>query len=134
MTAPAGWYAEPGSTTEWYWDGARWTTHSRPVDNGAAERISAADRLSAQLGPSPVAARAARTNRPTGRSAALFCPHCQTRGSVQTRRVTQKKGISGGKATGAVLTAGFSLLLYGLSRKEKVTEMRCLNCGTVWYV
>lgn len=45
-----------------------------------------------------------------------------------------KKGVSGGKAAGAVLTAGLSVLATGLSRKEKVTEMRCSNCLTAWVV
>lgn len=69
---------------------------------------------------------------PTGASA-IVCPHCGVRGKVRSRRVKQKKGISGGKATGAVLTAGFSLLATGLSRKESVTELRCGNCRVTWY-
>lgn len=67
-------------------------------------------------------------------STALVCPHCQVRGQVSSRRVKQKKGVSGGKLTGAILTAGISMLGTGLSRKEKVTEMRCGNCKTVWHV
>ncbi len=47
---------------------------------------------------------------------AMVCPHCQTRGSVYTKAVTQKKGVSGGKATAALLTGGVSLLATGLSR------------------
>lgn len=70
---------------------------------------------------------------PTGK-AALICPHCQVRGRVQTRTVRQKKGISGGKAAGAVLTGGLSILGTGLSRKEQATEMWCRNCNTKWYV
>src|SRR5258708_4268591 len=34
----------------------------------------------------------------------ILCPHCQTKGQVRTKQVEQKVGISGGKATGAVLT------------------------------
>jgi hypothetical protein len=44
-----------------------------------------------------------------------------------------KKGISGGKATGALLTGGVSILASGLSRKEKVTEARCANCRQTWH-
>lgn len=66
-------------------------------------------------------------------NSAMVCPHCQSRGTVRTRKVKQKKGISGGKATAAVLTQGMSLLATGLSRKENVTEARCRNCGSVWY-
>jgi uncharacterized Zn finger protein len=69
-----------------------------------------------------------------GGASALVCPHCQVQGRVTSRQVKQKKGVSGGKLTGAVLTAGISMLGTGLSRKEKVTEMRCGNCGTVWHV
>jgi hypothetical protein len=40
--------------------------------------------------------------RKHGRSSPqMVCPHCQTRGSVRTRRVKVKQGISGSKATGA---------------------------------
>src|SRR5690348_14328204 len=46
---------------------------------------------------------------PTGR-AAMICPQCQVRGKVFTTKVSVKKGISGGKATGALLTGGLSLL------------------------
>jgi hypothetical protein len=63
---------------------------------------------------------------------AMVCPHCQVKGRVQTREVRAKKGISGGKATAAVLTAGVSMLATGLSRKEVVTEARCANCDSRW--
>lgn len=66
---------------------------------------------------------------PTG----IVCPHCQKRGHVTTCRVKRKKGISGGKATAALFTLGTSVLFTGLSRKEKVTEARCSNCGSIWY-
>jgi hypothetical protein len=63
----------------------------------------------------------------------MICPHCQSKGTVRTKKVTQKKGISGGKATAAVLTAGVSILATGLSRKEGATEAHCDNCGSTWY-
>jgi hypothetical protein len=62
----------------------------------------------------------------------LVCPHCQVSGKVRTERVKVKRGISGGKATGAVLTAGVSLLATGLARKEMVTQAHCGNCGSTW--
>ena len=65
--------------------------------------------------------------------AALICPHCQKRGSVTTKSVKRKKGISGAKATGAVLTLGWSILATGLSRKEQETEAHCSSCDTTWY-
>lgn len=68
------------------------------------------------------------------RQAKLVCPHCNTSGSVTSARARRKRGISGGKATGAVLTGGVSMLATGLSRKEDVTTMHCANCGTSWDV
>ena len=62
----------------------------------------------------------------------MVCPHCLTRGHVQVQRVTQKKGVSGGKATGAILTGGLSLLVVGLSRKERPTQAHCNYCGSTW--
>lgn len=62
----------------------------------------------------------------------LICPHCQTVGQVHTKTVSQKKGISGGKAVGAILTGGLSLFLVGLPRKEKATEAHCMNCNSTW--
>jgi hypothetical protein len=67
------------------------------------------------------------------RQARIMCPHCQTRGHVTTRAVKLKKGISGGKAVGAIVTLGWSMLATGLSRKEDTTEARCSNCGSVWH-
>lgn len=64
----------------------------------------------------------------------LKCPHCDTVGTVDAREIKTKQGISGGKATGAVLTMGVSMLATGLSRKQKVTEMKCGTCKTVWHV
>lgn len=65
--------------------------------------------------------------------AQIVCPHCQQKGCVTTRPVTRKKGISGGKATAAVLTGGFSVLATGLSRKQAETEANCSNCGSIWH-
>jgi hypothetical protein len=63
----------------------------------------------------------------------MVCPHCQTRGAVTTKVVKRKKGVSGAKATGAVLTLGWSLLVTGLSRKEEETEAHCTACGATWH-
>jgi hypothetical protein len=62
----------------------------------------------------------------------LICPHCQAKGMVHTKHVEIKKGISGAKATGAILTAGVSLLATGLSRKEGQTQAHCENCSSTW--
>ena len=61
-----------------------------------------------------------------------ICPHCQTKGFVRTIPVKRKKGVSGAKATGAILTLGFSMLATGLSRKENVTQAHCGNCNSTW--
>lgn len=63
----------------------------------------------------------------------IICPHCQESGYVHTKSITQKKGISGAKATGAVLTGGLSILATGLSRKEASTEAYCSNCEQMWH-
>jgi hypothetical protein len=62
----------------------------------------------------------------------LICPHCQTRGKVRTRQTDIKAGISGGKATAAVLTGGISLLATGLSRTQQVTAAMCGECASSW--
>jgi hypothetical protein len=62
----------------------------------------------------------------------MFCPHCQTKGSIRSKMVSQKKGVSGGKATAALLTGGVSMLLTGLSRKESGTQALCGNCNSSW--
>jgi predicted RNA-binding Zn-ribbon protein involved in translation (DUF1610 family) len=65
-------------------------------------------------------------------NAQIVCPQCQRSGSVRTKKTRQKVGVSGGKATGAVLTGGVSLLVTGLFRKEKVSQAHCGNCGSDW--
>lgn len=62
----------------------------------------------------------------------ILCPHCGVRGTVHTQKDSRKVGVSGGKATGALLTAGLSLFVTGLSRKEKFTAAYCGNCEAEW--
>ena len=62
----------------------------------------------------------------------VVCPHCQEKGHVHHKAVTNKKGVSGGKATAALLTGGVSMLATGLSRKEGATEAHCSNCDSTW--
>jgi transcription elongation factor Elf1 len=64
----------------------------------------------------------------------LRCPHCGAEGQVSTAKFKRKGGIAGSKATAAILTAGFSLLVVGLSRKKRGTVLRCQNCGMDWTV
>jgi hypothetical protein len=75
----------------------------------------------------------ARTNSEHGPiNSAMICPHCTAKGTVRTKAADRKRGISGGKATAAVLTGGVSLLATGLSHKENVTRARCDNCLNGW--
>jgi hypothetical protein len=69
-----------------------------------------------------------------GAGAELVCPHCQVKGTVTSKTVKAKKGITGSKATGAVLTLGVSTELTGLSRKQDVTARTCSNSKTTWEV
>lgn len=66
-------------------------------------------------------------------NSAMVCPHCQCVGKIRTKEVKQKKGVSGGKAAAAVLTAGVSLLAVGLSREEGATQAHCDNCNNTWF-
>ena len=63
---------------------------------------------------------------------AMVCPHCQARGQVSIKKIQAKRGISGAKTTGALLTGGLSLLATGLSKKEAATQARCGNCRNEW--
>lgn len=63
----------------------------------------------------------------------VVCPHCQTRGQVRLKTAKRKKGVSGGKATAAILTVGLSVVAVGLSRKEGGTEAHCANCDSQWF-
>ena len=62
-----------------------------------------------------------------------ICPHCQTKGSVTTKQIKKKVGVSGGKATAGILTCGLSLFAVGLSRKDVITEAECSNCNSIWH-
>ena len=62
----------------------------------------------------------------------IICPQCQTRGYVHAQKIDQNKGISGGKAAGALMTGGLSILAVGISRHEKATQCHCENCKTDW--
>jgi hypothetical protein len=66
------------------------------------------------------------------RNPQMLCPHCTARGYIRTMGVVQKKGVSGGKATAALMTGGLSLFATGLSRKEAATHAWCGNCQNSW--
>jgi hypothetical protein len=63
----------------------------------------------------------------------MICPHCKTKGQINTKKVDLTKGISGGKAVAGLVTGGLSILAVGISRKETQTEARCGKCGNVWH-
>jgi hypothetical protein len=65
---------------------------------------------------------------------AIPCPHCQQTNCVRTQRQTVKTGISGAKATGAVLTGGMSVLATGLSKKQPVIKAHCDSCQMDWTI
>lgn len=127
MTAtPAGWYPDPNDgSLQRYWDGSLWTEHTAPLPPRLP--VASAESQSGVVDNPVVVAPLAATGR-----GAIQCPHCGVRGGVSMRRKKEKKGVSGGKATAAVLTAGISVLAVGLSRKEKVTHMKCRNCKVQW--
>lgn len=66
------------------------------------------------------------------KNTAMICPHCQSKGSIRIKAIAKKAGISGGKATAAVLTGGVSVLATGLSRKEDLTQAHCEECKSTW--
>lgn len=73
-----------------------------------------------------------QNDKTAGRTNQIVCPHCQTRGTVTTKSIQVKTGISGAKATGAVLTGGLSVLATGLSKKQAMTEAHCSSCGQTY--
>lgn len=113
-------------------------------DHKAVGIVTGSEELGGPSTPGLIARQAAAPPRRMDRFAAwaassygdvhpqVICPHCQTRGNVRMKRIKVKQGLSGGKATGAVLTGGLSILATGLSRKGWVTQAHCGACGTTW--
>ncbi len=62
----------------------------------------------------------------------VVCKFCNEAGHVTVTPAERKRGISGSKATGALLTGGLSLLAVGLSRKDVVSAMHCHKCSMQW--
>lgn len=62
----------------------------------------------------------------------MICPHCRNKGQVRSKPVVRSKGISGSKATAAMLTGGLSVFATGLSRKENQTQAHCCACNNTW--
>lgn len=68
-----------------------------------------------------------------GPNSKVICDYCGVN-AVRVSDVTRKTGISGGKATGAFLTGGVSMLATGLSQKQGAKHLACRNCGMEWDV
>ena len=64
----------------------------------------------------------------------MVCPHCQTKGSVTTRKVLSRPSAAGDVGALAILTAGLSLLGSWLSRQQAVTQAWCGHCGVSWTI
>jgi hypothetical protein len=62
----------------------------------------------------------------------IICPQCHTKGAVRVRWEMRKGGVSGGKATAAILKGGTSLLLPGRYRWQEATGAHCHNCTSTW--
>lgn len=62
----------------------------------------------------------------------VWCPNCKQKGSVRSRFVSRKVGISGPKVFLALITFGISLLLLGVSRNETRQKFKCENCLSEW--
>lgn len=126
-SAPAGWYLDPlDATRRRYWTGDQWSPTNDPIKG--ATPPTAPSGLPAPP-PKPPLRGAKGTPNP---KSAVICPHCQVRGKVTVTQEKVKRGISGAKATGALVTAGLSVLGTGLSRKETVNRMSCGNCRVTW--
>ena len=67
--------------------------------------------------------------RPVGQ---IECPFCHGVGTVVVQKIKKKKGVSTGKATAALLTAGISLIGTGLAKKEMVSQLTCAACNMTW--
>lgn len=110
--------------------------HDTKLNNSVKTKTASGQKLTPQeeRRREKLAAEKAKADKIAAQQAAIVCPHCQQAGGVTRRAATRKKGISGGKATGALMTGGASMLATGLSRKEGAQECRCSNCGMKWDV
>ena len=147
MSTPAGWYPQPDGQPR-YWDGEDWSEDSAPdaatpatdpaaggePDKSPKKRPKRSDFRQApsvyRAYDSMLKAALESTYGPINPK--IECPQCRNIGAVAVTSVTQKVGVSGGKATGAVLTGGVSLVATGLSRKQRVSQAHCGNCGSDW--
>ena len=62
----------------------------------------------------------------------IVCSQCNVTGQCRVKPIEKKVGVSGGKATAAILTGGVSLLATGLARKETVSQVTCGHCNCSW--
>lgn len=82
---------------------------------------------------SPVA-RWRDATSPHDGDALIRCPYCLLSGGVRTTRGRKKGAISGAKVVAALFTFGASLLVAGLARRDRATDLYCANCEMRWDV
>lgn len=114
----------------WYCAGTTFGTHQTEGTSAPSQLAKASAGVATARGMSFLESEEIRIWGPV--NPVITCSQCQTKGHVHTLPTKRKKGISGAKATGAVLTLGWSVLATGLSRKEEVTQAHCGNCGSTW--
>jgi hypothetical protein len=112
-----------------FWPSKRGPLKSTP-GVGGPPRAPAAPTIFEQMRANREATARARAEA----QARIVCQFCGEAGHVTARMVQRKHGVSGGKATAALLTGGVSLVAVGLSRKGYVTRLTCSNCRMSWDV
>lgn len=130
---PAGWYhdSRDSSAMRW-WDGHKWTEHVQAPQPQLQPEPQPPRATGVQATGTVLGAIGALIGLTTTPRPGIVCQYCLCAGAIRARRITVKDGISGGKATGAILTGGISLFATGLSRERKVWELSCHNCGMTY--
>lgn len=114
---PPGWYSK-SEYLEKYWDGKAWTGATRP--RGKSSRQKTAPPKSA---PAAV---------PVPDHSKIVCQFCQQVGHVTVRHFKKDRRLSVTRLASGVVTAGGSVLLHGVTNKDRVTRLTCSNCEMTW--
>lgn len=67
-----------------------------------------------------------------GNAANIVCPHCGSKGTVWTRKATQKGGLRPSKFAAGWATMGLSFIYTGVRKHNTVVKLNCTNCGMKW--